>query len=106
MHTPRELYGNREAAEGTPDEVWLVDVAQHRWTVISRDTKILERPAEIAAYKTAKLHLILFPGQATAVMLVEAVHATLTEVCTVSARAVPGVWRAHRRRGQWALAEL
>ena len=106
MHTPPELYGTREAAEGTPDEVWLADVARHRWTVVSRDSKILERPSEIAAFKAARLHLVLYPGQASRETLVDAVHATLTEMCTVSSRAVPGVWRATRHRGRWSLTEL
>lgn len=106
MHTPPELYGTREAAEGTPDEVWLADVARHKWTVVSRDSKILERPSEIAAFKAAKLHLVLYPGQATREALVEAVHATLAEVCTASSRAMPGVWRAQRVRGRWTLTEL
>jgi PIN domain-containing protein len=65
VHTPTEFYGSREDAEGTPDEIWLADISQRGWTVISRDTKILERPTELAAYKAAKLHMVLFPGQAT-----------------------------------------
>jgi hypothetical protein len=106
VHTPAELYGTRESAEGTPDEIWLADVARHQWTVFSRDTKILERPSEIAAYKAARLHLILYPGQATRETLVEAVQATLSDVCTVTSRAVPGVWRVQRHQGHWILGEL
>jgi hypothetical protein len=106
VHTPPELYGSRAAAEGTRDEVWLADVARYRWTVVSRDTKILERPREIQAYKSAKLHMLLYPGQATANELVEAVQATLAEVCAASSRALPGVWRVRRLHGRWSLTEL
>jgi hypothetical protein len=106
VHTPPELYGTREAAEGTPDETWLADVSGHRWTVISRDTSILQRPAELAAYKAAKLHLVLFPGQATKEMLAQALHATLRDVCTASTRAAPGVSRVHRQHGRWVFTEL
>ena len=63
MHTPAELYGSREAAEGIRDETWLADVGPRRWVAISRDTKIMQRPAELAAYRAAKLHLMLFPGR-------------------------------------------
>jgi hypothetical protein len=106
VHTPPELYGSREAAEGTPDEVWLADVGRHGWTVIGRDTRILQVPTELAAYKAARLHMILYPGQATRETLIAALHATLNEVCTASARSRPGVWRAYTHRGQWTLTEV
>jgi hypothetical protein len=47
----------------------------------------LQRPAELAAYKAARLHRVLFPGQATKELLVQALHATLRDVCTASTRA-------------------
>jgi hypothetical protein len=106
VHTPPELYGSREAAEGTPDEVWLADVGRLGWTVIGRDTHILRRPAELAAYKKAKIHMVFYPGQATGEILVQALHATLADVCTASSRAAPGVWRVHRARGAWVLSEV
>jgi hypothetical protein len=106
VHTPPELYGTRAAAEGTPDETWLADVSGHRWTVISRDTKILQRPAELAAYKAAKLHMFLFPGQATKETLLDALHATLADLCTLSSRGTPGVWRIHKSRDAWTIDQL
>jgi PIN like domain len=106
VHTPAELYGSREAAEGVRDEVWLADVGRHGWTVISRDTKILQRRAELAAYKAAKLHMFLYPGQATREALLEALRATLSDVCTMSSRATPGVWRVHSQHGRWTVTQL
>jgi hypothetical protein len=106
VHTPPEPYGARGAAEGTPDGTRLADVSGYRWTVISRDTSIVWRPAELAAYKAAKLHMVLYPGQATAEMLVQALHATLRDVCTASGRSAPGVWRVHRQHGRWVFTEL
>lgn len=106
VHTPTKLYGSREVAEGTHDEVWLGDVSQRGWTVVSRDTKILERPSELAAYKAAKLHMVFFPGQATREELVQAVYAVLADICTVSTRAIAGVWRVQRHRSRWVLTEL
>lgn len=72
VHTPPEVYGSRQPAEGTPDDVWLADVGAHGWTVIGRDTSILQVPAELAAYKAAMLHMVLYPGQATRDTLVDA----------------------------------
>ena len=51
VHTPAELYGSREVAEGIRDETWLADVGPRRWVAISRDTKIMQRPAELAALR-------------------------------------------------------
>jgi len=53
VHTPAELYGTRDAAEGALDEDWLVKVGDRGWTVIGRDLKIYERPAERRAYLNA-----------------------------------------------------
>jgi hypothetical protein len=106
VHTPFELYKGRHKAEGTPDEVWLRDVGQHKWTVIGRDTRILQVPRELDAYKRAQLHMVLYPGQATRQTLVEGLHATLRDVCTASTRGRPGVWRARLHDGRWTLTEL
>lgn len=39
VHTPAELYGSRNAAEGARDEDWLAKVGTHGWTVIGRDAR-------------------------------------------------------------------
>lgn len=106
VHTPPELYGSREAAEGTADARWLADVGQRGWVVISRDARILSRPDELAAYRSARVHMVLYPGQATRAELVAALEATLGEVCAIATRARPGVWRVHRDHGRWRISEL
>ena len=96
VHTPPELYGTRDAAIGTPDTVWLRDVGARRWVVIGRDTKILERPDEAAAYRAARVHMFLFPGQATRAVLIECLTRNLREICTVTAGRAPVVCRVTR----------
>jgi PIN like domain len=33
-----------------------------RWAALARDTKIMERPEEIAAFRRAKIHIFYYPG--------------------------------------------
>ncbi|QTI68532.1 hypothetical protein [Gordonia polyisoprenivorans] len=95
VHTPPSLYGERKAAEGTPDEVWLRDVGRRGWAAIGRDTTILVTPSELAAYRRAKIHLFLFHGEATRAQLLEALDANLREMCTHCMSGTPTVWRVH-----------
>lgn len=60
---------------------------------IGRDTKILERPDELAAFMQAKIHIFYYPGTATRAELLEAAAATLVEVCTLASSAGGGAWR-------------
>ena len=81
-------------------------MGERRWAAISRDTKILERPEEISAYRAAKLHMFLFPGQATRMELLESIDQRLADVCMLSNRSRPGVWRMTRDHGRWMITEL
>lgn len=96
MHTPPRLYGSRGAAEGVSDARWLRDVGRHGWVVIGRDTKILERPDELAAYRAARVHMVLFPGQATRAQLVELLHRHLHDICMHASLRSPRVYRVRR----------
>jgi hypothetical protein len=91
VHTPAQLYGSHEEAKGTTDVVWLRDVGRRGWAIIGKDTKILERPEEVAAYRRAHVHMFLFPGQAMRARLIELLHANLREIGTqtTSRRARP-----------------
>jgi hypothetical protein len=93
VHTPAQLYGSREAALGAEDTDWLPRVGRHRWTVIGRDAKIYERPAELEAYKRARLHVFLLPGQARAAELVHLVEINLAAICAIASDRTPGTWR-------------
>jgi len=100
LHTPAELYGSREAALGARDEDWLARVGQHRWTVLGRDLKIYERPAELAAYQASRLQVFLLPGEARAIELVELVEVNLAQICAIASTRQPGTWRLTRRGPQ------
>lgn len=58
VHTPAELFGTREAAMGASDEVWLEKVAKTGWAVLNRDTKIMRRSEELAAYRRVAYQLL------------------------------------------------
>jgi PIN domain-containing protein len=96
VHTPAELYGSREAAEGAPDEDWLAKVGDRGWTVIGRDLKIYERPAERQAYLRARVHVFLLPGQALVAEMVHLIEVNLASMCTLASSRQPGTWRLTR----------
>ncbi len=93
VHTPAQLYGSREAALGAEDTDWLPRVGRNRWTVIGRDAKIYERPAELEAYKRARVHVFLLPGQALVAELVHLVEVNLAGICALAPSRSPGTWR-------------
>lgn len=47
----------------TPDDVWLPDVGQRGWYVITRDKRISRKPAEVAALKGAGVGAFIFTQQ-------------------------------------------
>jgi hypothetical protein len=93
VHTPGELFGSKEEAYGAPDEEWLRRVAGTGWAVLGRDAKIAERPYELAAYKAARVHMFLLPGQATRQELVDLLTICLKDICTTCTNARTGIWR-------------
>lgn len=92
MHTPAELFGSREEAVGAADEVWLGALAGTGWAVIGRDTKIFERPRERQAYRDARVHMFLFPGQMTRADLLSLLAINLKEICVRSAERPPAAF--------------
>ncbi len=102
VHTPAELFGSRLEALGRSDEEWLARIGERGWVAFSRDQKITERPHEIAAYRSARIHMFLLPGQATAVELVLLVELHLREICERATQRRPSIWKITRGR----LAEL
>ena len=69
------------------------DFDEDGWVAIAKDTKILERPDELAALLRARIHIIFYPGNARRAELVEIAAATLAEVCAMASFAGGGVWR-------------
>jgi hypothetical protein len=53
IHTPAEVFGTRDAALGATDAEWLAHVVKTGWAVLNRDTAIMRRPDELAAYRRA-----------------------------------------------------
>jgi len=93
VHTPAELYGTREAASGASDDDWLRRVGSRRWAVLNRDLKIFERPDELEAYRRARVHMFLLPGQATSAELRDLVAINLAEICSVATGSDPQTMR-------------
>jgi hypothetical protein len=93
IHTPAELYGSRDAAEGVLDEDWLPRVGTRGWIIIGRDAKIYERPHELAAYQRARVQVFLLPGEAKAAELVELLELNLEAMCAIGSSRQPGTWR-------------
>jgi hypothetical protein len=92
VHTPAELLGSRKVALGTSDEVWLAKVAKTGWAVLNRDTKIIRRRDELAAYRRAGVHMFYLPGEAKVAVLVELVSVNLAAICTATASRQAKLW--------------
>jgi hypothetical protein len=64
--------------------------------VIGRDAKIAQRPLELAAYHSAKVHMFLLPGEATTAELVELLSLHLRAICARTTEARVRIWRITR----------
>lgn len=93
VHTPWSVFGSRHEAQGTPDAIWLARCGEERWAAIAKDTKILERPDELAALVKAKVHIFYYPGNATRAELLAIGAATLADVCAMASLVGGGAWR-------------
>lgn len=96
VHTPPDLYGSWDAARGARDEDWLGKLATRDWAAVSRDEHILQRPAELEAYKAARIHMFLLPNNVRRDELIALLHSNLRDICTRAVERVPGVWRVTR----------
>ena len=47
----------------TDDEVWIPETAKHGWLIITRDSKIQERTAEINAVRESGARMVAFVGK-------------------------------------------
>ncbi|MYB05747.1 MAG: hypothetical protein F4Y24_05270 [Gemmatimonadetes bacterium] len=46
----------------TPDEVWIPQVAQRGWVIVSGDRKILRRPQEVRALVESQARMLILVG--------------------------------------------
>ena len=60
--------------------------------------KIYERPAELAAYRQARIHVFLLPGEAIVTSCVHLIEVNLTDMCTFASSRQPGTWRLTKER--------
>lgn len=97
VHKPHELYGSSRAAAGALDTDWLPRVGRRGWVLIGRDLKIFERPDELAAYRKAKIHAFLLPGEAKTTQLVHLMEANLKAICIYAGNRDVGVWKLTER---------
>ena len=72
--------------------MWLARGGESGWVAIAKDTKILERPDELAALLPARIHIVFYPGTATRAELLRIAAATLKDVCAMASLAGGGVW--------------
>lgn len=92
-HTPPEVFGTRAESLGAADTEWLKRIARTGWVVLNRDAKIMERPEELTAYRSAKVHMFYLPGEATRDRLLHLVETNLAEIVTLAADRTPDVWK-------------
>ena len=71
---------------------WLEKVAKTGWAVLNRDTKIMRRRDELAAYRRAGVHMFYLPGEAKVAVLVELVLVNLAEICTATSSRNAKLW--------------
>jgi hypothetical protein len=93
VHSPAELFGSRDDAEGTEDEVWLPIVGKRGWLIIATDLKIFERREEYEAYLRARVAVFLLPGQSLTVERVALVERNVAAMCSEASQRRAGVWR-------------
>ncbi len=77
---------------GASDEVWLEKVAMTGWAILNRDTKIMRRREELAAYRRAGVHMFYLPGEAKVAVLVELMVVNLAEICTATISRNAKLW--------------
>lgn len=95
-HTPPEVFGTRAESLGAADTEWLGRIAGTGWVVSNRDAKIMERPDELDAYRSAKVHMFYLPGEATRDLLLHLVATNLSDIITLSANRTPDIWKITR----------
>lgn len=76
----------------TPDEVWIPQVAQRGWVIISGDRKILRRPQEVRALVESQARMLILVGNhAPAVELASNLINTMDKIDELLDRMEPPV---------------
>lgn len=61
VHTQRQVF-----PDGTPDRIWIPDVAQRGWIIVTRDRRLQDRHLEWMAFRRAKARVVWFKGDRAA----------------------------------------
>ena len=85
-------------ADDTPDPLWLAEVGERGWIVLTRDQRIRHRPNELRAVRDARLHVFaLTSGNLSAAATAEIVLAAWPAICrAVVAHDPPMLWSVTR----------
>jgi hypothetical protein len=92
VHTPTSVFGRARLLETLEDEVWLMVAGHNGWAVFNRDVRLLELPHEVEAYRKAKVHMFLLPGQASQAQIVDLLRVNISHVCAVTTAREPGLY--------------
>lgn len=92
VHTPADVFGRARLDEGLDDDDWLPVVGKRGWAVFGRDQRILERELELRAWRQAKVHMFLLPGEALLSEIVKLLAINLADVCALTSSRHPNVY--------------
>jgi hypothetical protein len=86
------------ADPATPDRVWIPEVADRGWLVVTRDSRIQDHRAEIAAVRDsgAKLVALTGPDAKTTWQQLEVVMSQWRRLESLAEEDGPFIWRAAR----------
>jgi hypothetical protein len=82
----------------TPDSEWIPDVAHRGWLIITRDSRIKERRAEVAAVRDNDARLVALSGrEATGIWAqLEILMSQWRRIEALLDASPPFIWAAHR----------
>jgi PIN like domain len=85
VHMHRQVF-----PDGTPDRVWIPDVAERGWIIVTRDRRLQNRHIEWMAFLRARARVLWFKGdRASGTDITEAFLSALPAVDEITARLAP-----------------
>ncbi|MFF0879837.1 PIN-like domain-containing protein [Micromonospora aurantiaca (nom. illeg.)] len=96
VHSPASVFTRERLEQGLTDEDWLPVIGEKGWVVFGRDQNILKRELELQAFLKAKVHMFLFPGDATRDHIIELVRLNLAQICALASARRPNVYWLRR----------
>jgi hypothetical protein len=96
VYSPASVFTRERLEQGLTDEDWLPVIGERGWVVFGRDQNILKRELELQAFLKAKVHMLLFPGDATRDHIIELVRLNLARICALASARQPNVYWLRR----------